>query len=146
MALQAVDPPTLVLVVAVGLGFSAGLRTMTPAAAILLARHHMVAGLVVSLLAVCEWVIDLLPATPARTRPGPLIARVASGAFAGWLAGAGSETTRIVGAIVGGCAALGGAFAGLRARLWAIDRYGGLRAALAEDLVAIGLASLAFLL
>jgi uncharacterized membrane protein len=137
---------TLILVVAAGLGFSAGLRTMTPVATTLFARHHMVAGLVVSLLAACEWVIDLLPTTPARTKPGPLIARVVSGAFVGWLARGGSETTRIVGAVVGTCAAVAGTFAGHRARLWAIDRYGALRAAVAEDLVAIGLASLAFLL
>jgi uncharacterized membrane protein len=137
---------TLILVVAAGLGFCAGLRTMTPAAAILLARHYMVAGLVVSVLAVGEWVIDLLPTTPARTKPGPLIGRIASGAFAGWMAGGGSETTRIVSALVGACAAVAGTFAGHRARLWAIDRYGALPAALAEDLVAIALASLAFLL
>jgi uncharacterized membrane protein len=136
----------LALVVAAGLGLSAGLRTMTPAAAILLARHHMVAGVVVSLLAACEWVIDLLPTTPARTKPGPLIARVASGAFVGWLAGGASETTRIVGAIVSACAAAAGTFVGYRTRLWAIDRYGSLRSALVEDLVAVVLASLAFLL
>ncbi len=136
----------LAFLVAAGLGLSAGLRTMTPAATILLARHQMVAGLVVSVLAVCEWVIDLLPATPARTKPGPLIGRIASGAFAGWLAGGEPETTRIVGAIVGACAAAAGSFAGYRARMWAIDRYGALRAAVVEDLVAIGLASLAFLL
>jgi uncharacterized membrane protein len=136
----------LALAVAACLGLAAGMRTMTPAATVLLARHHMVAGLVVSLLAACEWVIDLLPTTPARTKPGPLIVRVASGAFAGWLAGGGSETTRIVCAIVGACAAVVGTFAGYRARIWGIDRYGALPAALAEDLVAIGLASIAFLL
>jgi uncharacterized membrane protein len=136
----------LALVVAACLGLSAGLRTMTPAATILLARHHMVAGLVLSLLAACEWVIDLLPATPARTKLAPLIGRVASGAFAGFLAGGGSGTTGIVGAIVGAGAAATSTFVGYRARMWAIERYGGLRAALAEDLVAIGLASLAFLL
>jgi len=134
------------LVVAAALGLAAGLRTLTPAATILLARHHMVAGVVVSVLAVCEWVIDLLPATPARTKPGPLIGRVASGAFAGWLAGGGPETARIVGAIVGACAAAAGTFAGYRTRMWAIDQFGALRAALAEDVVAIALASLAFLL
>jgi uncharacterized membrane protein len=136
----------LALIVAAGLGFSAGLRTMTPAATILLARHHVVAGVVVSVLAACEWVIDLLPATPARTKPAPLIGRVASGAFAGWLAGGGSGTTSVVGAIVGGSAALAATFSGYRGRMWAIDRYGALRAALAEDLLAIGLACLAFLL
>jgi uncharacterized membrane protein len=136
----------LALVLAAGLGLSAGLRTMTPVAAILLARHHMVAGLVVSVLAVCEWGLDLLPATPARTKPGPLIARVASGAFVGWLASGGSETARVAGAIVGACAALAGIFAGYNTRMWAIDQYGALRAALVEDLVAIALACLAFLL
>jgi uncharacterized membrane protein len=135
----------LALVVAAGLGLSAGLRIMTPAATILLVRHHTVAGIVVSVLAACEWVIDLLPATPARTKPGPLAGRVASGAFAGWLAGGGSDTTSIAGAIVGACAAVAGTFAGYRTRMWALDQYGALRAALVEDLVAIALASLAFL-
>jgi uncharacterized membrane protein len=51
-----------------------------------------------------------------------------------------------VGAIAGAGAAAAGTFAGYRARIWAIDRYGALRAALVEDLVALGLASLAFLL
>ena len=136
----------LPLVVAAALGLSAGLRTLTPAATILLARHHLVAGLIVSILAACEWVIDLLPATPARTKPGSLIARVASGAFAGWLAAGGSQTAAIAGALVGACAAAAGTFAGYKTRMWAIDQYGALRAALAEDLVAIALASLAFLL
>jgi uncharacterized membrane protein len=134
------------LLIAAALGFAAGLRTMTPPAAILLARHHTVAGIVLTLLAACEWVIDLLPATPARTKPGPLAARLASGAFVGWLAVSGPETMNIAGAVVGACAAAAGTFAGYRARVAAIDRFGALPAALAEDVGAIGLASLAFLL
>ncbi len=134
------------LLIAAALGFAAGLRTMTPPATILLARHHTVAGVVLSLLAACEWVIDVLPATPARTKLGPLVARVASGAFVGWLAVNGSETMNVAGAIVGACAAVAGTFGGHRARIAAIGRIGALPAALAEDAVAIALASLAFLL
>ena len=52
----------------------------------------------------------------------------------------------IAGAMVGACAAAAGTFGGYRARIAAIGRLGALWAALAEDLVAIGLASLAFLL
>jgi uncharacterized membrane protein len=134
------------LLIAAALGFAAGLRTMTPPAMMLLARHHTVAGVVLSILAACEWVIDVLPTTPARTKLGPLIARLASGAFVGWLAVDGSETMHIGGAIVGACAAAAGTFGGYRGRIAAIDRFGALRAALAEDAVAIALASLAFLL
>jgi uncharacterized membrane protein len=134
------------LLIAAALGFAAGLRTMTPPATILLARHHTVAGVVLGVFAACEWVIDLLPATPARTKLGPLVGRLASGAFVGWLAVDGSETMNIAGAIVGACAAAAGTFGGYRARIAAIDRVGALRAALAEDVVAIALASLAFLL
>lgn len=134
------------LLIAAALGFAAGLRTMTPPAMILLARHHTVAGVVLSVLAACEWVIDILPATPPRTKLGPLVARLASGAFVGWLAVDGSETMNIAGAIVGACAAAAGTFGGYRARIAAIGRLGALWAALAEDVVAIGLASLAFLL
>ena len=86
------------------------------------------------------------PATPARTQLGPLVARLASGAFVGWLAVDGSETMNIAGATIGACAAAAGTFGGYRARIAAIHRLGALRAALAEDVVAIALASLAFLL
>jgi uncharacterized membrane protein len=136
----------LVLVITAALGFSAGLRTLTPPATVLLARHHMVAGLVASLLAACEWVIDVLPTTPARTKLGPLVARIASGAFVGWIATDGSESAHIAGAIVGACGAAAGTFGGYRVRMAAIDRFGALRAALAEDAIALALASLAFLL
>ncbi len=134
------------LLIAAALGFASGLRTMTAPAMILLARHHTVAGVVLSLFAACEWVINVLPTTPARTKPGPLVARLVSGAFVGWLAVDGSQTMNIVGAIVGACAAAAGTFGGYRARIAAINRFGALRAALAEDVVAIGLAGLAFLL
>jgi uncharacterized membrane protein len=132
------------LVVACGLGLAAGLRTMTPPAAILLARHHLLAGLIVGVAAVGEWVVDLLPTTPARTTPGPLVARVASGAFVGWLAVGGTTTPMIAGGIVGAAGAMVGSLVGYRARMAAIDRFGALPAAVVEDLVSICLAMLAF--
>jgi uncharacterized membrane protein len=132
------------LVVACGLGFAAGLRTMTPPAAVLLTRHHLVAGLIVGAAAVGEWIVDLLPTTPARTKPGPLVARIASGAFVGWLAVGGTTSMMVGGAVVGAAGALAGSLIGYRARMAAIDRFGALRAALVEDVVAIGLAMLVF--
>jgi uncharacterized membrane protein len=132
------------LIVACGLGLAAGLRTFTPAAAVLLARHHLLAGLIVSALAVGEWVADLLPTTPARTKAAPLVARVASGAFVGWLAVGGTTTRMIGGAILGAASAGVGTFVGYRTRMAAIDRFGALRAALVEDLAALCLAALAF--
>jgi uncharacterized membrane protein len=132
------------LIVACALGIAAGLRTFTPVAAVLLARHHLLAGLIVSALAAAEWVVDLLPTTPSRTKTGPLVARIASGAFVGWLAVGGTTTTMIAGAILGAAGAVVGTFVGHRTRMAAIDRFGALRAALVEDLAALCLAGLAF--
>ena len=78
-----------VFVFALGIGFAAGLRSLTPPAVVAWAAHlgwlnlnnsplafmgSIIAVVVFSLLAVFELIVDLLPSTPRRTAPMPLIA------------------------------------------------------------------------
>ena len=108
---------------AVLLGFTAGLRTFTPQAAL----HPRRA---VVLLAAGELVGDKLPFTPSRLSPPGLTGRLASGAYAGVVVGGRT------GAAVGAAAALAGSYAGARVR----GMRPGLTTALAEDAVAVGVA------
>jgi uncharacterized membrane protein len=128
------------LLLAFGLGIVAGMRTFTPIAAVLLARGG-VWGIVFGIAAVAEYVADVLPNTPSRTGTLGLSARIVSGAFAGWMIATIHSGTGIIGAVAGIAGALIGTFAGHAARLAAIARIGGYPAAIAEDLVAIGLAA-----
>src|SRR3954470_24517557 len=88
----------LVLALALGIGIVAGLRSLTAPAAVswaaclgwldlhgfpLAFMGSRVAVGTFSALAILEYVGDLLPSTPARTRPGPLIARILSGGLCG---------------------------------------------------------------
>jgi uncharacterized membrane protein len=128
------------LLVAFALGVVAGLRSMMAPAAVLLSRHVRVAGIVVAILAVGELIVDLLPTTPSRTSPVPLMVRIVSGAFCGWFVVAGSPSARILGALAGVVGALVGTYGGHAARLRAIKRLGAIPAALAEGVLAIALA------
>lgn len=148
---------TLVLALAFGIGFVAGLRSLTAPAAVSwgarlgwvnltgspLAFMGSTAALVgFSLLAVAEYAADLHPATPRRTAPGPLIARIAMGGLAGACLGASANGSVAAGAIVGGTGGLIGAFAGYQARARLVRALGvkDRTIAVAEDLIAIGLA------
>jgi uncharacterized membrane protein len=143
----------MIYLAALLLGVVAGLRTMTPLAALSWATRLGVIrlagtrlaflgqGLTLWLLtaaALLELVTDQLPNTPSRTVPIQFVARIVSGAFCGAAVGwtGGSWTTGalagIVGAIIG---TLGGAWVrGLLASAFHKDRP----AALVEDVVAIG--------
>jgi uncharacterized membrane protein len=119
------------VVAALLLGFTAGLRTFTPLAAL-----HLRAGMgprVLVLAAAGELVVDKLPMTPSRLDPPALAGRLASGAFAGRVV-AGNA-----GALAGGAAAVAGSLAGARVR----EMRPGLATALAEDAVAAALAGAA---
>src|SRR5690242_159982 len=85
---------SLVFALAAGIGFVAGLRSLTAPAAVSWAAHlgqlHLqgsplaflgstAAVAILTLLAILEYVGDLLPKTPNRTSPGPLAARVVMG-------------------------------------------------------------------
>jgi uncharacterized membrane protein len=143
---------------ALGIGVAAGLRSLTPPAVVAWAAHlgwlklshgplafmgSTIAVAIFSLLALCELVVDLLPPTPKRTAPVPLIARIVMGALCGacvyW---AGSNQGLALGAVLGAVGGVIGAFAGyeIRRKLVAALNIKDLFIALLEDLVTIGLA------
>jgi uncharacterized membrane protein len=97
---------------------------------------------VFSVAAIAEFVNDLLPKTPRRTAPAPLIARIVMGSLSGACLGASAGHSLLAGAALGGIGGVIGAFAGYEARTRLVS---GLKVkdaviAIPEDLVAIGLA------
>jgi uncharacterized membrane protein len=142
---------------AIGIGFVAGLRSLTAPAAVSWAAHlgwldltgtplafmgSTAAVAILSLLAVVEYAADLHPATPSRTAPGPLIARIAMGGLSGACLCLAAGSSVWPGVVVGGLAAVAGAFAGYQARTRLVAALGvkDRVVALSEDLVAIALA------
>jgi uncharacterized membrane protein len=95
--------------------------------------------------AAAELVADKLPFTPARTRPGPLAGRVATGGLVGAVVLGDADGSAALGALLGAVGAAGGAVAGARARGALASGtsvpdpvWGGI-----EDLVAVGVGALA---
>lgn len=144
---------------ALGLGFAAGLRSLTPPAVVAWAAHvgwlnlnnsplafmgATITVVIFSVLAVVELISDLLPQTPKRTAPVPLAARILMGGFCGASISAATNQPLIIGAIVGAVGGVIGAFAGyeIRRRLVNALNIKDIFIALLEDLVAIGLACL----
>jgi uncharacterized membrane protein len=95
---------------------------------------------VFSALALGELVADKLPNTPARTRPGPFIARIVSGAMSGGAITAGAGGSLVVGAVLGALGAVAGLLAGYNARVRLVPalKVPDSVVALMEDLVAVG--------
>jgi uncharacterized membrane protein len=95
---------------------------------------------VFSALALGELVGDKLPSTPARTRPGPFVARLVSGAMSGGAITAGAGGSLAVGAVLGGLGAVVGTLAGYNARVRLVPalELPDTVVALVEDLVAVG--------
>jgi uncharacterized membrane protein len=144
------------LVLAFGIGVVAGLRSLTAPAVVSWAAYlgwlnlqgsplafmgSIAAVASFSLLALVEYVADLLPKTPNRTTPIPLIARILMGSLSGACLCASASQSLLVGAMLGGIGGVIGAFAGYQARTRLVD---GLKVkdtliAIPEDLVAIGL-------
>jgi uncharacterized membrane protein len=139
---------------AVGIGLVAGLRAMTAPAIVSWAAHlgclnlhgtplafmgSAVTVAVFSLAAIGEYVNDLLPRTPSRTAPGPLIARIVTGGLSGASLCAAARQPLLIGAALGGIGAVIGAFGGYQARtrlvkaLHVKDAF----VAIPEDVVAI---------
>lgn len=151
---------TLTFLSAFAIGIVAGLRSMTaPAVAAWAARlgwldlegtpiaflgNSWVPWLLTALM-LGELVADKLPRTPSRTKPGPFIARIVTGSFAGAALTAGSGQPLIAGAIFGGLGAVAGTLGGYRARTGLVRALGvpDYAVALAEDAVAVGGALLA---
>src|SRR2546426_801642 len=86
------------LAFAFGIGFTAGLRALTPPAVVAWAAHlgwlnlndsplafmgSTVAVVIFSILAVVELIGDVRPTTPKRTAPVPLVARILMGCLCG---------------------------------------------------------------
>ncbi|HEX7336798.1 MAG TPA: DUF4126 family protein [Gemmatimonadales bacterium] len=141
------------------IGFVAGLRSLTPPAAVSwgawLGWLHlqgspfgfMASGITVTIfstLALVELITDKLPQTPNRTKPGPLMARMITGGLAGGALSAAGGNSVLAGVAVGALGGLVGAFAGYEARRRLVTEAGmkdGV-VALLEDVLAIGLACL----
>jgi uncharacterized membrane protein len=142
---------------ALGIGFVAGLRSLTAPAVVAWAAHlgwlnlsnsplafmgSIITVVIFSLLAVFELIVDLLPSTPKRTAPMPLGARILTGGLCGASVCAASNESFIVGAILGALGGVIGAFAGyeVRKKLVAVLNIKDLFIALLEDFATIGLA------
>lgn len=144
----------LVLLLALGIGFIAGLRTFTAPAAIAWGAAlewidlsgtwaswvgHWTTVAVFTVLAVVELITDQLPKTPSRKSAPQFAARLIGGGFAGAVLGAswgytiGGLGAGVIGAVLG---TLGGYEA--RRRLVAANGGRDLPVALTEDLLAIG--------
>jgi uncharacterized membrane protein len=140
------------LVLALLIGIVAGLRSFTAPAVVAWAAfegaislsHHwvawvgsLVAVIVFTLLAVGELVLDKLPKTPSRTAPPSFGARLAFGAFSGFVIGTalGHPWTALGAGVIG--AAIG-TLGGHRVRAHLAKSFGrDLPAALLEDAVAV---------
>ena len=136
------------------IGLFAGLRSLTPPAAVAwavylgwlkLARPLSLIGslpavIILSLLAVTEFIIDKLPNTPNRTAPLGLIARIVTGGLTGACVSVGGGESALVGAGLGLLGGIVGCFAGYQARVRLVRllRQPDFNVALLEDLVAIG--------
>jgi len=145
------------LLVALLIGFAAGLRSLTPPAMVSWGAYlgwlqllgspfaFMASGIAVTIfstLAVVELIADKLPQTPSRTKPGPLMARILMGAFAGACLSAAGGNSVLAGVAVGGLGGLVGTFVGYEVRRRLVTELGVKDRVIAvlEDLVAIGLA------
>ncbi len=136
------------------IGLFAGLRSLTPPAAVAWAVHlgwlrlarplslvgSLPAVIILSVLAIGEVVFDKLPNTPNRTAPPGLIARIVTGGFTGACVSLGGGHSALVGVVLGLIGGIVGCFAGYqaRARLVKSLRLPDFNVALVEDLIAIG--------
>ena len=123
------------MLVAILLGFLAGLRTFTAPAVLWLMRRDTPLAYALGVLALLEYVGDLYPKAPARTSPAGVIARGCSGAFCGWTVASLSSTPVADAMLAGAVAAIIGAYVGLAIRLRAVTLIGRVPAGLLEDVI-----------
>jgi uncharacterized membrane protein len=135
------------------IGLFAGLRSLTPPAAVAWAVYlgwlkltrplsligSLPAVIILSLLAITEVIIDKLPKTPKRTAPMGLIARIVTGGLTGACVSVGGGKSAYVGAGLGLLGGIVGCFGGYQARTRLVRslRQPDFNVALVEDLVAI---------
>ena len=147
--------PSLVFLLAFGIGLVTGLRSMTGPALVCWAAHlgwfnlegsrlvfmgSTVATSSFSTLALGELVADKLPFIPNRTSAGPLFGRVVLGTLSGAALCVANRQSVVSGAMLGAAGGVAGAFAGYRARAGLVTKshLPDLVIALLEDLVAVG--------
>jgi len=148
-----------VFALALGIGIVAGLRSLTAPAMVSWAAYlgwlnlggsplafmgSVAAAAIFSLLALVEFVGDVLPTTPSRTAAVPLIARILMGGLSGACLCVSAGQSLPAGAVLGGIGGVVGAFAGYQARSRLVRGLGvkDVFIAILEDLVAIGSAYL----
>jgi len=141
---------------AFGIGFVAGLRTMTAPAVVAWAAHLgwiNLSGTALSFMgsawavgiftlgALVEFVTDQLPSTPARTVPMQLGGRIVMGVLTGACVGLAASLSLWVGAIVGAIGAVAGTFGGYHARAGLVRALQApdIAIAIPEDVIAVGL-------
>jgi uncharacterized membrane protein len=135
------------------IGAVAGLRTMTPPAAVgwaaRLGRLHLentwlaflgfaATPYILSALAIAELIIDKLPKTPSRKTPGPFAGRIVTGALCGAALGASGQAL-LGGLVAGALGGIAGTLGGYEFRARLVRAIGGkdLPIALLEDAIAI---------
>jgi uncharacterized membrane protein len=136
------------------IGLFAGLRSLTPPAAVAWAVHlgwlklerplaligSLPAVIILSVLALAEVFIDKLPETSDRTAPPGLIARIVTGGLTGACISVGGGRSAYAGAALGVLGGVVGCFGGYQARTRIVKSLGhpDFNIALLEDLIAIG--------
>ena len=136
------------------IGLFAGLRSLTPPAAVAWAVHlgwltlrrplslvgSLPAVIILSVLAITEIIFDKLPNTPSRTAPPGLIGRIVTGGFTGACVSVGGGKSALAGAGLGVIGGIVGCFGGYHARAWLVKalRQPDFNVAMIEDLIAIG--------
>lgn len=128
-----------VLLRSAALGASAGARSATPLA-VLAQRGPGWVRAAATAAALGELVVDKLPRTPSRLRPGPLAGRVLLGALAGGGYARRHGAHPVVPALTAAAAALATSYGGARWRAYAARHRVGVPAAVAEDAAAVALA------
>jgi uncharacterized membrane protein len=106
---------------------------MTAPAAYFLHRGG-IAGYVLAIAAIGEYIYDASPKARSRTQPFGMSVRLLSGGITGWF------VAGIAGAAAGAVGAVAGCYGGSALRAALIKATGDLPAALIEDAIAIGLA------
>lgn len=143
----------MLYVLAILIGIAAGLRAVTPIAAISWGAYlgwidlsatplaflgNIIAVIIITLLAIAELVSDQLPNTPSRKVPVQFGTRIVLGAFAGAML---MPASWIIGAILGAIGAVLGPLGGAELRARLAKAFGrDLPAALVEDVLAVVLA------
>ena len=143
----------MIYLLAILIGVAAGLRAVTPIAAIswgawlgwidltatpLAFLGNIIAVVIITLVAIAELVSDQLPNTPSRKVPVQFGTRIVLGAVAGALL---MVDSWIIGALLGAVGAIIGTLGGADIRARLAKAFGrDLPAALVEDVVAIVLA------